>query len=151
LLVLFATRALVQPVESQTVVSNSQTGFDHLAEGLISAATDEERKALLDSKKQLVTSELLTALMSKGNHSLGEGQHSRALTIFAVAKAVAEQIQDRAAVARTLVASGRVYMAKDEDGPALELFREGLTESEKIQDKAGIARALNNIGITASF
>src|SRR6185436_19209337 len=82
---------------------------EDLTTALIAAKTDEERAALLAAKKELVTAELPKALLAQGDRQRSQGNYSKALTIYALAQSISEQIGDKAGIAAALNKIGNVH------------------------------------------
>jgi len=64
---------------------------DDLAERLLRAGTEDERRKLLETEKDRVTPALAQVLRSRGDRLLGEGRSPDALAAFALAAAVYER------------------------------------------------------------
>jgi CHAT domain-containing protein len=117
-----------------------------LASALVSAKTDEERKAILAAEKELVTAELGRALLSEGSRLETQGAYAVALESYRLALSLAEQLHDQIGVASAFRNIGNVHNWQGNYTQALEHYRRSLKISEEIDDKRGIADTLNNIG-----
>ncbi len=118
-----------------------------LAEALVKAKSDEERSGLLAEEKELVTAELVRALIDQGNRLLSQGDYPRALAINHLTQSTAEQIGDKTGVARTLDNIGNIHRLQGNYAQALEYHRKSLAISEAIGDEIGTAGTTINIGI----
>jgi tetratricopeptide (TPR) repeat protein len=121
-------------------------GERELAAKLLSAKGDEERKAILAAEKELVTVELVRAVVSEGDHLETQGAYSAALDSYGLALSMAEQLHDLAGAAHSLRGIGLVLISQGDCARALERFRESLKITEETGDKNGISATLNNIG-----
>lgn len=117
-----------------------------LAAALIAAKVEEERKSLLAQDKELITAELVRALLLEGNRFRIRGNYSHALDACRFAKRVAEQLQDVVGTAAALRGIGNVHFSQGNYTQALDQYHESLRISDEVRNKDGIARSLNNIG-----
>jgi CHAT domain-containing protein/Tfp pilus assembly protein PilF len=120
---------------------------DELAASLVAAGSEDERRALLVSEKELVTVELQKALVRHGQRLSNQGGYGQALIIYRLALQIAEQLGDQRGVAITLRNIGIVYRSQGDYMQALEYYRKSLKLAEKVGDRSLIAPALNNIGV----
>ncbi len=128
------------------IAQQSKTAEMDFASELAAVKTREETNQLLESKKHLVTPELLRALLDKGNQfriwaEYSAGQHS-----FEQAKIVAEYLKDLSGVAEALNGIGFIQYMSNEFPAALENFSKSINISEAIGNQGGIAQSLNHIG-----
>src|SRR2546423_1090922 len=79
-----------------------QAVTEKLVIALVAAKTEEERETLLTANKELITAELEQALLKEGSNYFNEGNYAQALTIYYLAQNIAEQIDDKPGIARTL-------------------------------------------------
>jgi CHAT domain-containing protein/uncharacterized protein HemY len=117
-----------------------------LAAALLSAKTDEERKAILAAEKELMTVELVRALLSEGNRFETHGAYSVALDSHRLALGLAEQLHDQIGVARAFRNIGIVHFRQSNYTEALDHFQKSLKIGEEIGDKQLIASVFSNIG-----
>jgi CHAT domain-containing protein/tetratricopeptide (TPR) repeat protein len=82
---------------------------------------------------------------SVGNTLFYARLHNQALATYQSAMKLAEEIDDKAELARCLNAIGNVYAAQS-DGRAIDFYRKSLELLVKLGDTAEAARVLNNIG-----
>src|SRR5215510_10527792 len=80
-----------------------------LAEALIKTQTEAERTGLLAEEKELVTSELVTALNNRGSRLRNQRNYPQALAVHRLAQSIGEQIGDNAAVAGALYNIGDAH------------------------------------------
>ncbi|MGA9767573.1 MAG: tetratricopeptide repeat protein [Blastocatellia bacterium] len=126
------------------------TSEQELASVLLTAKTDAERKALLTAEKELVSVELVRALISEGIRFYTQGAYSLALDSYGVALSLAEQLRDVIGTASALRRIGNVHYSQANYAQALEHYQRSLKISEEIGDKEGIANALGNVGLIHS-
>ena len=119
---------------------------EELAAALVAAKTEEERNALLAEGKELMTGELAQALFTEGNRLRVQGDYLQALTIYRLAQVIAEQIGDKAGIARTLTGIGVVHRLQGNYAQSLEYYQKSLAMWESTGDKKGIADSLCRIG-----
>jgi CHAT domain-containing protein/Tfp pilus assembly protein PilF len=118
-----------------------------LAEELVKAKSEAERAGLLMKEKELLTAELVRALLTQGHRFFDQGDYSQALAVYYLAQSIGEQIGDKAWIARTMNSIGNVHLSQGNYAWALEHFQKSLAMSEAIGDRAGTAITLSNIGI----
>jgi len=123
------------------------TAEEKLAAALVAAKTEAERTALLVQEKELVTVELVKALVRQGDRLKVQGNYAQALAICRLAGSIAEHLGDQAGMANALNGAGNVESVQGNYPQALESYRKSLTLRETLGDQAGMASTLNNIGI----
>ena len=106
-----------------------------LAEALVQAKTEAERSGLLAEERELVTVELVRAVIDQGNRFLSQGDYPRALAIYHLAQSRAEQIDDKTGVARALDNIGKINRLQGNYTQALEYHLKSLAISEAIGDR----------------
>jgi tetratricopeptide (TPR) repeat protein len=119
---------------------------DELAEALVKAKSEAERKASLAEEKELMTAELVRALNRQGNRFYNQGDYPQAIAVYRLGQSIAEQLGDKAGIASTLNNIGRVHYSQGNHTQALENYQQSLALSETLGDKNGVATTLNNIG-----
>jgi CHAT domain-containing protein/Tfp pilus assembly protein PilF len=117
-----------------------------LATVLLAAKTDEERKGLLAAEKELVTVELVRALLSEGRRLHTQGAYSVALDSYGLALSLAESLRDLSGAANAIRGMANAHFLQGNYKQALEDYQKSLRIYEEIGDKQGIAATLNNIG-----
>lgn len=128
-------------------VSSEAAVEKELAVSLVAAKNDEERRRLLTDERELLTVELLHALMEQADVLRMNGSFEQSLVVLDVTRRVAEQIGDQEGVATVLRGIGVIHSRRGNYAQALDYYRESLALSEASGDKAGIARTLDNLGI----
>jgi CHAT domain-containing protein len=119
---------------------------EDLALRLIDAETKQDREALMNAEKDLVTLKLRRALITQARQQSSVSNYPRALTIFRIAKAVAERIGDKEGNADVLLGFAQVQMDQGDFTAALENFQSASTQYEEVGNKEYVAFALNQIG-----
>ena len=117
-----------------------------LAEHLVSAKTDEERKALLETEKELVTGSLVQALLRLRYNPGNQKDDSRNQDLYGLADALAEQLGDERLGGDGLSSIGDAYFQQGNWTRALEYYQRNLKLQEKIGDKTRVAGMLQSIG-----
>src|SRR5262245_8706945 len=110
-----------------------------LAEALAQARTEEERAGLLAEDKELVTVELVQAVIEKGNRLYLNSEFDQAVGAYGLSQGIAERIGDKAGIARALNNIASIYNIQGNYGQALEYLQRSLAVSESQGDNAGIA------------
>ena len=75
---------------------------EELAVSIVAAKSEEERKALLETEKDLITVELHRSLSRQAEFLSDEGDYEKAITVFQLAQKIAEQLDDKLGIAFTL-------------------------------------------------
>jgi CHAT domain-containing protein/tetratricopeptide (TPR) repeat protein len=116
-----------------------------LAAALLSAKTEEDRKAVLATDKELVTGELVRALLSEGRRLQTRGEYSAALNSYEIALSLSDQLRYPMGAANALRSVGVIQFSQADYGKALQCFEKSLKISQDRGYKLGIAYSLNNI------
>jgi CHAT domain-containing protein/Tfp pilus assembly protein PilF len=132
---------------SSTVVRAQSTKEDELAARIVAAATEQERRALVDANKGLVTVELDKALLARANALWRLNRYPQALTIFLFAKDTAAKLDDKPGLAGALRGVGVVKYLQGNAEEAMRNYRDSLAIYESIGDRAGIADVQNDVGL----
>ena len=136
-----AANAAARALESQA------SAREDLMRVLLAAGSDEERRALLLSKKDLVTVELRQALMKQGNAYLPQGNYALAMANYAVALAVAQQIGDTPGMAGAMNNMGVISLYRGDFDLAVDYQQKSLALRDPAVDQLAIADSLTNIGV----
>jgi CHAT domain-containing protein/Tfp pilus assembly protein PilF len=119
---------------------------NELAQALVSAKSEGEQAALLKAEPELQTAELQRALMRQGDLGVQSGDLPRALTAFSLARALAEQLGDKAGTVRALYNTAIMRRSLGEHARALEDLQRCLTLAEEAGDTAVLLVVLNSLG-----
>src|SRR6185369_7593216 len=106
--------------------------FEKLLTMLLKAKTEEERTLLLTTNKEKVTIELQRALVKEASSLSSQGEYQQAFSILYLAKNVAEHLNDKIGIARTLIGIGIIYRLQGKYEQALEHFQKSLALSEEL-------------------
>lgn len=117
-----------------------------LAAALVAAKGEEERKRLLAAEAELVTPELVRALLLDGNRLNNQASHARAGDSYGLALRLAEQLHDLIGTANALRGIGNVHFLQGNYTEALKYYQKSLKIMKDVGNKIGFASALNNIG-----
>ena len=120
---------------------------EELAAGLLEAKTKEERAALLKAEQELLSAQLWKALIAEGGRVRLQGDYAQALTGYALAAKVAEQIGDKSGLARALNGTGVVHQIQSNYSRALEYHHRSLSLGKEVGDQVAIANSFNNFGL----
>jgi CHAT domain-containing protein/Tfp pilus assembly protein PilF len=119
---------------------------EELAVNIAGATTEEERRALIKSERDLLTVELVRALNAQGGRLYSRGLYSQALDLFHFTKELAERLNDKADSAVALQGMGLAYDSQGNHSMALDYLQRALKVTEEARDDTVAARVLNNIG-----
>lgn len=123
------------------------TREDKLAEALSAASTPEERSTLLNAQPELITPELVNALIKQARQLLARGKQAEALTLCDEALNLAQRLNDKLGMFVALRVKGGVARVRGDNKQALEYFEQCLKLAEELNDKTIIGDALNSIAI----
>jgi CHAT domain-containing protein/Tfp pilus assembly protein PilF len=127
------------------VMAAETAAIRQLAEKLV-AASEQERTELLARNADLKGGEIADALIDLGRDERNHGNLKKAITIFELARGIAERAGAGASVAMAWNNIGLVHYDQGDYGQAIESQQKGLSQSEALHDDAGICRSLNNLG-----
>lgn len=147
------TVSLTAPSLAHLQSSQQPTGSSPISEFavlLAGAATEAEQEQLLAAKKDLINSELLSALKTISDPLIQKGDYTRALRITQLSIRLAERIEDRSALARALCDLGAIHSRQNRGAEGLNPLQKCLAIAEETGDKRRKAQALNSIGYAYS-
>jgi CHAT domain-containing protein/tetratricopeptide (TPR) repeat protein len=133
--------------DGQWKVWRSAPAQEDLAEALAKARSEAERAELLAKEKELVTVDLTRALNIQGDHYANRNEYTQAQMLYTLAYSLAEQIEDRHEIARTLHNLGHIHRLQGNFAQAIEYFQKGLAINQALGDEAAIGRTLLGIGM----
>ncbi|HEV8483896.1 MAG TPA: CHAT domain-containing tetratricopeptide repeat protein [Blastocatellia bacterium] len=119
---------------------------EDLALKLIDAQSEQERIALLSSESQLVTTKLRKALVVQAERQSYLANHSAALAIYAIARAIAERIGDKEGMADVSLGLGMIHRSQGNFNAALEDLEKCSTLYREVGNQEYLAFALDSIG-----
>jgi CHAT domain-containing protein/tetratricopeptide (TPR) repeat protein len=119
---------------------------DGLIARLLSAKTESEQNALLESERELITVELAQALRKQVETFMQRRELPQALTALRLTRIIGERIGDEKTVAWALHNTGVIYFSRGDYQLALDTFENNLSLESIKRDRAMTARTLHNIG-----
>lgn len=137
---------LFSVIATPTDISSAQSVKD-LVSLLAEAKTDQERDFLLETNKQLISKELRIALSSYADQIKIQGKYDQSVTLYLLAKRIAEQIGETEGIAYSLLGIGGVHFREGDYTQALEYFRQSLKLYEGLENEEWIAQTYRRIGI----
>jgi CHAT domain-containing protein/Tfp pilus assembly protein PilF len=120
---------------------------EELADALLAARDEPERKRLLSAGGELLTAQLRTELIKRGDEEKSKKNYARALDAYGLARGVAEQSGDREGVAASLFGGGTVKRLEGRYEEAAADLSDSLTLYESLGDRPNAAGVLNGLGI----
>ena len=114
----------------------------------LSAKTDSDQTALLETERELLTPELLRVLRTLAETFNRQGDLSQSLVAWRLTQIIAEKMGDESAAAFAINRIGGVYYSRGEITRALDTYKKHLSLNVTVRDRALTARTLNNIGTT---
>jgi CHAT domain-containing protein/tetratricopeptide (TPR) repeat protein len=127
-------------------VSRYVPAVDDLVAAVAMAKSEVEQAKLLAEERELVTPELVRALIIQGNSFLNQGQPPQALAFFRVGQNIGEQINDQSGIASTLHSIGNAYFMQRNYEQSLEYYSKSLARRKTLNDGKGVSQTLFNIG-----
>lgn len=141
-----ASRAQTPKTQAAQPAAGVPTQIQQLASELIAAKTEEERGALLDSRRDSLSTELRKHLSETGDRLRVKGEYGPALAAHESALAVATRLGDKVGIARALNGVGQVRFAKNDLGGAMESYKGSLAAWAAVEERAaGRAEVLTDI------
>jgi CHAT domain-containing protein/tetratricopeptide (TPR) repeat protein len=115
-----------------------------LAAAIIVAKTEEEWKALMEKEPELITSDLVDALIRHNNDVMAASQrgYQHALAINRIASKLAEQLGDQLAIANAAFNAGIIYGWIGIPEISLEMALEHLRKSLRIGEEFGFKEVI---------
>jgi CHAT domain-containing protein/Tfp pilus assembly protein PilF len=120
---------------------------EQLADGLVGAASEDERTALLKKDREAVAPRLVKALILRGYKSRSNGAFPKAIETFSFAGKLAEEIGDEAGLSNSCRAVGMVYEMQGDHRQARDWLQKSVDIAQKLQHPRLIAVSLGYLGI----
>lgn len=120
---------------------------EELAAELLQVKSETARDALLGAQRELLTAELVQALIARGRILANQAEYQGAMTVYELALGVADQLGDKTGIAKALNSIGTVYYWQGDYSEALARYQKSLKLAEELGDKAQLAASLGNIGL----
>lgn len=121
--------------------------IESFATDLISKPSPEQRDALLDAKKDLVTSALRKSIIRQGNAQMMSGQYARAFDIYNIARTVSTRINDKEGLAAAALNIGTVHYFQGDLTRALENYQTARRYNVEINNNYEAAKALSGVAL----
>jgi CHAT domain-containing protein/tetratricopeptide (TPR) repeat protein len=123
--------------------AQANSAAEQLIRALISAGSDDDRRALIDSAPPAALNGFLRrALSARGVEERGAKRLAQAVACFEAARAVAEFMKDRKGAAEALNELGEIYVAQGEHERAVEFFVKGRDLDEAAVNPLRLAEVL---------
>lgn len=122
------------------------SAYDELAARLLAVKDEQERAALQEAEKELVTVELRKSLHQQAYRLLDKRDLAQAALAFRLARELAERLGDQEGAARALRGLGDTSVARNDYAAAMEYIQQNLKIYTALGNKKEIARATENIG-----
>ncbi len=123
------------------------TAEDELAAALSVVKTPEEAAELLKAQPDLVTSELIRAVVRQARELLARGKQADASAACDLALDLSQRLNDKLGVFLTLRVKGEIARVRGDNKQALAYLEQCLKIAEELNDKANTANALNSMAI----
>ena len=150
---LLQVRRTFEMVQEATVwkIFRYITPEDELAVALSVVKTTEEASALLNAQPDLVTPELVKALVRRARELLARGKQSDAFMTDDLALNIAQRLNDKTGMFTALRVKAEISRVRGDYKQALEYLEQCLRVAQELGDKANIANALNSMAIVYYF
>lgn len=126
------------------------TAVEELAAALSATKTPEEGAALLAAQPELMTTELVNALIKQVKQLSSPAKSVQAMLVCDLLLGVAQRITDKKGIAVALLAKGDIYRARGDYKQAKEQYDQSLKLAEEIGDKVILADVLSSVGVNYS-
>ena len=118
---------------------------EEFATALIEAKSNEERVALLDSKKEMINADLPKTLLARGDSLLDQRKWNPARNAFEAMREVSSRLDDKAGVALALNKIGVAYFGQNRYQQALGYYQQSLALRKELDDKNGVVNSLTSL------
>lgn len=122
------------------------SGEEEMADELLVAKTEGERRALVESRVESVNPAMVFEIIKRGAILFNHGELAKALEAADLAMNVASKISDKRGVGDALRLMGAIHTVRGNYTQAAEYFQKSLALAEETGYKRGIALGLNNLG-----
>jgi CHAT domain-containing protein/Tfp pilus assembly protein PilF/ketosteroid isomerase-like protein len=122
------------------------TAEEELAAALTAAKTPEEGAALLAAQPELMTTELVNALVKQVKLLSTPAKSVQAMLVCDLLLGVAQRITDKNGIAVALLAKGDIYRVRGDYKQAKEQYDQSLKLAEEIGDKVILADVFSSVG-----
>ena len=121
--------------------------YYEIASALAAAGSERQRAVLLAEERELVTPELVRALLFPHHYFKTQAEYSQALAIYRLAHSIAIQLGDQHGIALAQDYIGSAYFWLGDDTQGFEYLKKSLAGYEALGNQTQISGRLNKIGI----
>ena len=126
-------------------IRREETSEAELTATLIAARSEEERAALLNENKELLTAQLCNSLVGQGRSYAEQSNYAAALIAFQLSRRVADGIKNTKGVIAALTGTGNVYQARGDLPAALDNYQQALKLAEVSHEDEPLAGLHGNL------
>lgn len=119
---------------------------EELAEAMVAAGSEEQRRELLASEPGHNSAAMLRAMLDYGIRARNRGEYDETLRIARLVEEMTKRLGVREVLFRALTAQGIVHDIRGDHVQSLELFRQSLVIAEEYKRKDAMGSAWLNIG-----
>jgi CHAT domain-containing protein/tetratricopeptide (TPR) repeat protein len=119
---------------------------EEIAKALIAAQSEGERQVLLADEKEIPTANIIQGLFDQANRFYEKQDYEQALRVMEVARHLAEQVNNSAALAIALNNTAFMQSASGRTSEAIENYQLSIKISERLEDKSHHLNAISNLG-----
>lgn len=118
-----------------------------LALALAEAATDDERRALLESNRELVTAALIDQLVGQAPSFWGQGRPELMVSSYSAGLLAAQRLGDKGRVSEMLYRMGKALSFQGDFARAEVLFQQSLEAARQVGDAHRAALTLSGLAV----
>jgi CHAT domain-containing protein/Tfp pilus assembly protein PilF len=143
------TRALQMVRENGTwrVWKYGTTSEDELAAAISATKSPEEAMVLLRAQPDLMTTDLVGALVKQVKELSNQNKSAPALVACKLALNVSQQLSDKTGMSVSLRLKGDIYRMQGDNKQAREYYDQSLKLAEEVGDKATLGEIFTSFGI----
>jgi CHAT domain-containing protein/lipopolysaccharide biosynthesis regulator YciM len=119
---------------------------DEIAKALVAAKSEEERQALLAAEQDLPMVNIIQGLFDQATRFRDKKEYEQALRAMEVARRLAEQVDNRPALAIALNNTAAFQIDSGNTAGAIESYRQSIKVGETLEVKSHYINALSNLG-----
>lgn len=123
------------------------TAEEELAAALSATKTPEEGAALLAAQPELMTTDLVNALVKQVKQLSGSAKSVQAMLVCDLLLGVAQRLTDKKGIAVALLLKGDTYRARGDYKQAKEQYDQSLSLAEEIGDKVTLVEVFSSVGV----
>ncbi|HEY6333708.1 MAG TPA: tetratricopeptide repeat protein, partial [Blastocatellia bacterium] len=120
---------------------------EDLAARIAIVKTEQDRKAMLDANKDLMTVELEKDILSAASALPLQTDYQQVFDLLSLAEGLAGELKDQAGLANILRAKGDLQKNHGLNDKALESYQRSASIFEGIGDEKGLAAAINGVAV----